>query len=107
MVRLKMDLIDRIKEIARAHEIPEDRLILAEARWFLEEHRYHGVHQLQLSYQRKKLSRIVLYCEAGDLVQTRICSHHGDRDGEESLPSVIYFTGKATTEIKYQEKRRS
>ena len=102
-----MGLIDRIKKIAHIHGIPEEKLILEEAEWFLEEHGHHGDHQLRLEYGMEgMLSRIELYCTGDNLVRTRVCTHQREDNEDESAPSVIYFIGQPTIDVKYQKNRR-
>ena len=101
-----MDLIDRIKKIAETEGIPQSKIILDEAGWFFEEHRYHGAHQIILEIEKGKVLSINLYCTAGDLVRTKICSHQGSGEFE-SFPSIVYCIHKMTDVMKYQKRRRS
>ena len=62
-----MDLVTRIKEIAKQEGIEESELILNEARFFLKEHEGHGLYDMVLEYDGDEISGISLKCMADKL----------------------------------------
>ncbi|MBS3086121.1 hypothetical protein J4422_00265 [Candidatus Pacearchaeota archaeon] len=57
-----MDLIDRLKAIAKAMEIPESDLTLKNIKPFLREHESHNSTKIIISYDNKGIRYIRLDC---------------------------------------------
>ena len=100
-----MNLIRRLKEIARKEGIPESELILDEARSFMEEHKGHGNYEIQQVYHNEILDAIHLECSAGMLLEESKCPHNNPDEFAEFGYSIIY-SRRPVHEIELQRKRR-
>ena len=102
-----MDLVSRLKSIAKIEGIAESELILEEAESFLEEHKDHGGYTIEQNYSIDgKLKGIYLTCRADDnLVDPKVCSHY-DPNGLAELSFSIIYQEHKTSEVKLQELKR-
>ncbi len=102
-----MDLIERIKGIAKQYELPESDLILEEVELFLVEHKRHGSCKIVLEYNQKEdsLDIISLECLADKIIDRDVCPHNNPKTLSELTFSIIYSKEK-TAEGEIQKLRR-
>ena len=97
-----MDLIDILKGIGKAYDIPESKLILEEAEFFREKHKGHGCYKIELFHDETGLLRgIDLICVNTDSIEGTNCRW------DEFPTSIIYEEDESMEgDLKAQKEKR-
>jgi len=103
-----IDLVSRVKELAKRESIPESELIIDELHSFLKEHKDHGSYNLIITYgPNNRVERISLECTAYDILHMEDCPHNNLDTIAELLNSVIYQRDRiCMDDIELQKERR-
>ncbi len=104
-----MDLITRIKTLAKFEGVKESELILDEIIAFLEEHKGHGGFNISMKYGANSiLEAMFLECTASNLLDPLLeCSNYDPGVPIELTSSIIYTRIKGGIDVKAQEECRT
>jgi hypothetical protein len=102
-----MDLVEKVRNVARTENIPESELILEEVEAFQQEHKDHGPWELTLMYEQSgMLNSIYLECSGYDLINLGAgCPTNNPDTIPELRRSFIYLRNK-TKDLEIQKQRR-
>lgn len=102
-----MDVVEKLKRLARTEGLEEPDLLLDEARYFMERHAGHGGYQLQIEYDMGGTVRaIYARCDATNLVDEDKCEHNNPETTAEFAESLLY-TRRPIFEAELQAERRT
>ncbi len=108
-----MDLITRIKTLAKFEGVKKSELILDEVTAFQKEHTGHGGFVISMEYDSsRKLESISLECTASnltvsDLLDFSKCSTYDPEVPIKLTYSIIYPRNKKSSDAKAQEECRT
>ena len=102
-----MDLIERLKRILKAEDIPESELISDEAMFFMRFHEGHGVYQLDLLYDEHGVLHSIDGKCSGSQISVKNVGGGCNRD---EFPNSVFYERKEDgfdDYLKQQKNRRN